>query len=131
MTSIGAFASARSGPGTGLNGAADPLAGWVAVNALPDTWRAEGDEIVCSGIPHGMLRSARPYENFIVELEWMHTKPDGNAGIFVWSDPIPARGGPFPRSVEVQVMLTEDVKDADGRLLYTGQGDIFSIHGAT
>jgi hypothetical protein len=36
----------------------------------------------------------------------------------------------FPRSIEVQVMLTPDVSDKDGRLLYTGHGDVFSIWGA-
>lgn len=125
---VAALAGAAFGGGTAHPN--DPLSGWIAVNALPTTWRTEGDEIVCTGIPHGMLRSDRPYENFILELEWMHMKPDGNAGIFVWSDPIPARGVPFPRSIEVQVMLTDDVHDAEGRLLYTGHGDIFSIHGA-
>lgn len=107
------------------------LSEWVNVNGLPSTWRVEGDELLCSGVPDGVLRTRRPYGNFALELDWMHEKPGGNAGIFVWADAIPARGAPFPRSIEVQVMLTDDVKDEQGRLLYTGQGDIFSIHGAT
>lgn len=113
-----------------IAGGASPPDGWVTVNGLPGTWRMEGDELVTTGVPNGMLRSQRSYENFIVELEWKHMSDSGNAGIFVWSDPIPAKGAPFPRSIEVQVMLTDDVKDEQGRLLYTGQGDIFSIHGA-
>jgi len=107
-----------------------PIDGWVNVNGLPGTWRADGGELVCTGVPHGMLRTTRPFGNFVLELEWKHLDATGNAGIFLWSDPIPARGVPFPRSIEVQVMLTDDVKDDQGRLLYTGQGDIFSIHGA-
>lgn len=107
-----------------------PLEGWVNVNGLPSTWRVEGDELVCSGVPNGMLRTVRPYENFVLEFDWKHEKPGGNSGVFVWADPWPARGAPFPRSIEVQVMLTDDVHDKEGRLLYTGHGDIFAILGA-
>jgi hypothetical protein len=49
---------------------------------------------------------------------------NGNAGLFVWSDPIPAIGVPFTRSIEVQIM---DGKELDW---YTTHGDIFSIWGA-
>jgi hypothetical protein len=107
------------------------LAGWVNVNCGPDTFTVQDGEIRCSGEPTGVLRTDRTYRNFILELEWMHERPGGNAGLFLWSDPLPARGQPFTRSVEVQVMLTDDVQDAEGRLLYTGHGDIFSIHGAS
>ncbi|MBX3355484.1 MAG: DUF1080 domain-containing protein [Phycisphaeraceae bacterium] len=103
---------------------------WVVVNGTSTTWRQEGDELISTGVPYGMLRTRRPFTNFILELEWKHIDPRGNAGIFIWGDPIPAKGVPFPRSIEVQVMLTDDVHDEQGRLLYTGQGDIFSIHGA-
>ncbi len=111
------------------------LAGWVNVNCAPSTWTVRKDDegkpyILCSGVPTGVLRTEKAYENFILELEWMHEQELGNAGLFVWSDPICARGVPFTRSVEVQVMLTPDYLDDQGRTLYTGQGDIFSIHGA-
>ena len=107
------------------------LSGWVAVNCAPKTFTVKDGEIRCTGKPTGVLRTAERFRNFVLEMEWMHEVPGGNAGLFVWSDPLPARGQPFTRSIEVQVMLTDDVKDAEGRLLYTGQGDIFSIHGAT
>jgi len=111
------------------------LSGWVNVNCSPSTWTVKKDDegkpyILCSGVPTGVLRTEKAYENFILELEWMHEQELGNAGLFVWSDPICARGVPFTRSVEVQVMLTPDYLDGEGRTLYTGQGDIFSIHGA-
>jgi hypothetical protein len=64
------------------------------------------------------------YENFILELDWQHMVENGNAGLFVWSDPIPAKGVPFTRSIEVQIM---DGKELDW---YTTHGDIFSIWGA-
>ena len=31
------------------------------------------------------------YENFVLELEWRHLKPMGNAGVFIWADALPAR----------------------------------------
>ncbi len=101
------------------------LTGWVNVNCAPDTWQAMDGMIVCSGLPTGVLRTAGQYENFILELEWRHMKPQGNAGVFVWSDGLAARGQPFTRSIEVQVM--------DGRETgsYTSDGDIFPIHGST
>ncbi len=116
------------------------LTGWVNVNCNDQTWTAhdgtgsnEGEVpfIQCSGIPTGVLRTAEMYENFILEMDWMHEEEPGNAGLFIWSDGLTARGVPFTRSIEVQIMLTPDVLDDKGRLLYTGQGDIFAIHGAT
>ncbi|MDP6840008.1 MAG: DUF1080 domain-containing protein, partial [Planctomycetota bacterium] len=80
--------------------------------------------IVCSGKPTGLLRTERMFENFVLELEWRHLVPGGNAGLFVWSDPIPAVGVPFSRAVEVQVM------DGPNGSWYTTHGDIFPIWGA-
>jgi len=100
------------------------LTGWVNVNTAPGTWRAEDGMIRCTGKPTGVLRTDRMYENFEMELEWRHLEAQGNAGLFVWSDPITARGVPFTRSVEVQVMVGSE---ADW---YTSDGDIFPIHGA-
>lgn len=112
------------------------LSGWVNVNGSPTTWTVGKDAdgtpfIQCSGKPTGVLRTEQQYENFILEMEWMHEEEPGNAGLFIWSDPLPARGVPFTRSVEVQIMLTPDATDKEGRVLYTGHGDIFPIHGAT
>ncbi len=112
------------------------LTGWVNVNCEPATWTVGSDGeggtcIQCSGVPTGVLRTAAMYENFKLELDWMHECEPGNAGLFIWSDALPAKGVPFTRSIEVQIMLTPDVHDKEGRLLYTGQGDIFAIHGAT
>lgn len=111
------------------------LSGWVNVNGSPTTWTVGKDSdgtpfLQCSGKPTGVLRTERQYENFILEMEWMHEEEPGNAGLFLWSDPLPAKGVPFTRSVEVQIMLTPDATDKQGRVLYTGHGDIFPIHGA-
>ena len=101
------------------------LAGWVNVNTHESTWKVRDGMIVCSGKPIGELRTDRQYENFILELEWRHMKPGGNAGLFVWADDLPARGVPFIRGIEVQIL---DGRNSD---LYTSHGDVFAIHGAT
>ena len=93
------------------------LDGWGNVNCAPETWTVKEGMIICTGIPTGILRTDRQYENFILELEWMHLHEGGNAGLFIHSDDITARGQPFSRSVECQVM--------DGN-----HGDVFAIHGA-
>ena len=104
------------------------LTGWVVVNTAPSTWSFNEDGyLVCSGKPIGEIRTEKMYQNFILELEWRHLKPKGNAGIFVWADDITARGQPFHRGVEVQVL-----ENAYGNTKgYTTHGDIFPIHGAT
>lgn len=100
------------------------LEGWVNVNGAESTWRAEDGMIRCTGLPTCVLRTDRMYENFVLELEWRHEDPRGNAGVFVWSDPLPAPGVPFTRAVEVQVMLGAETEQ------YTSEGDIFAIWGA-
>lgn len=102
------------------------LDGWHNVNCGPKTWTVKDGMIHCTGKPIGELRTTRMYENFILEVEWRHLKPRGNAGIFVWADAYPAKGQPFHRGVEVQVL-----ENAYGNTRgYTTHGDIFPIHGA-
>ncbi len=100
------------------------LDGWYTVNGDASTFIARDGMIVCSGKPTCVLRTDRQYENFVLELEYRHMVEGGNAGLFIWSDPVTARGQPFTRSIEVQVM---DGINTDN---YTSHGDIFSIHGA-
>jgi hypothetical protein len=101
------------------------LTGWVAVNNAPDTFTVREGMIITTGIPTGVMRTERQYENFILELDWKHIKPKGNSGLFVWSDPIPAVGVPFTRAIEVQILDGTEGRD------FTSDGDIFSIWGAT
>ncbi|MFZ4575270.1 MAG: family 16 glycoside hydrolase, partial [Phycisphaerales bacterium] len=100
------------------------LSGWTPVNTGPSTWKVVDGVIACSGRPTGVIRTNKQYENFVMEMEWRHLVAGGNAGLFVWSDPLCAPGQPFTRSLEVQVM---DGQEADW---YTSDGDIFPIHGA-
>jgi hypothetical protein len=100
------------------------LSGWVPVNVAPDTFSVRDGQIVSTGKPNGMLRTDRPYENFILELEWRHLEPQGNAGVFIWADALPAVGKPFARGIEVQIL---DGRDSE---TYTSHGDVFAIQGA-
>lgn len=94
------------------------LSGWKNINGAESTWNVRDGMIVCSGFPTGVMCTTRQYENFVLELEWRHLTEGGNAGLFLHSDPLPARGQPFTRSIEAQVL--------DGN-----HGDVFAIHGAT
>ena len=111
----------------------DGLSRWTPVNVapgrtftiVPDPDDPEDVMVKCSGKPTGILRSDRMYENFICEFEWRHHAEQGNAGFFVWADPIPALGGPFTRGIEVQVC---NLGNGDW---FTSHGDLFPIWGAT
>ncbi|MCA9009309.1 MAG: DUF1080 domain-containing protein [Planctomycetaceae bacterium] len=103
------------------------LSGWVLVNTPPETWTVHDGMLVCSGKPIGEIRTEKMYQNFILEVEWRHMVPGGNAGIFVWADDITARGVPFHRSIEVQVLENSYGQSPH----HTTHGDIFPIHGAT
>ncbi|MEM8667051.1 MAG: DUF1080 domain-containing protein [Planctomycetota bacterium] len=101
--------------------------GWVRTNTPTETWSYQDGMVICSGRPIGEIRTEKMYQNFIMELEWRHMVPRGNAGIFVWADDITARGVPFHRGIEVQVL-----ENAYGNnQSHTTHGDIFPIHGAT
>jgi len=80
------------------------LTGWVNINTAEDTWTYENGMLVCSGHPTGVLRSRRQYENFVLHVEWMHTEPGGNSGMFLWSGARANPGSPFPDGVEVQML---------------------------
>jgi hypothetical protein len=101
------------------------LSGWVNVNCAPNTFTVRDGMIVSTGVPTGVMRTERMYENFILELDWKHLRKGGNAGLFIYSDPVTAPGVPFTRSIEVQII---DGNHPEG--LWTGHGDLFSIHGA-
>ena len=106
------------------------LDGWVNVNGAPETWSIKDGVISCTGKPVAALRTIRQYENFEVELEWRHMKPEGNAGFFVWASALPAPGQPFLRAIEVQV-LDNAYGGKEQNVWFTTHGDIFPIHGAT
>jgi hypothetical protein len=101
------------------------LHGWVPINVPRETFTVRDSLIISTGKPTGMLRTDQPYENFIIELEWRHMRPGGNAGLFVWGDALPACGTPFSRAVEVQILDGHETENS------TSHGDLFAIQGAT
>ncbi len=107
------------------------LKGWVNVNTSEDTWRVENGMLVCSGHPIGVMRTDRQYENFLLHVEWMHTEPGGNSGMFLWTGPNANPGSPFPDGVEVQ-MLELDYVNLNARngqplpLAYV-HGELFGV----
>ncbi len=82
---------------------------WCQVNTKEDTWKVEGDILKCTGLPIGVIRSEKEYENFIMHVEWSHQEAGGNSGVFVWSDAKP-QGNDLPNGVEVQMLDLEWVK---------------------
>jgi hypothetical protein len=80
------------------------LTGWVNVNTNQDTWSVRNGELICSGHPIGVMRTAKQYDNFILHIEWKHIEPGGNSGVFVWSDARPDEKSRLPNGVEVQML---------------------------
>ena len=102
------------------------LDNWVLTNTAPETWTVKDSMLICSGKPYGEIRTREMYQNFVLEVEWRHLVPGGNAGIFLWADDIPSQGVPFHRGIEVQIL-----EHAYGNTRsHTTHGDIFPIHGA-
>src|SRR5215212_4754486 len=109
------------------------LAGWKYVNTPEKTFYVKDGEVITTGNPTGFLRTDRQYENFVLEMEWMHEnkKEVGNSGLFVWGDPIPAVGTPYTRGIEVQVLVNLEYRDKKSNAVTaTSHGDLFSIWGA-
>jgi hypothetical protein len=100
------------------------LDGWVNVNCAPTTWSVSDGMIHSTGKPICELRTARMFENFILELDYQHLDPQGNAGVFIWGDALTATGQPFVRAIEVQILDGRNTEN------YTSHGDVFAIHGA-
>jgi hypothetical protein len=109
------------------------LAGWVNVNTAPETWRVRNKVLVCSGKPHGVLCTAREYENFLLHIEWMHTEPGGNSGVFAWSSAKPNPATRLPDGVEIQMLELDWVKlnSRQGRVppLAYVHGELFGVNG--
>jgi hypothetical protein len=109
------------------------LTGWVNVNTDPTTWSVKDGVLICSGRPIGVMRSDKQYENFVLHIEWMHTEPGGNSGVFVWSDAEPNPKSRLPGGVEVQMLELDWVKlnkreDFDPPIAYV-HGELFGVGG--
>src|SRR5690606_35245477 len=100
---------------------------WVNVNTAEDTWSVEDGELVSTGLPIGVMRSEKQYENFILHIEWMHLEPGGNSGGFVWSKAIPDEKSGLPDGVEVQRRgvgwVSRNRRDGERHADADGQGE--------
>jgi hypothetical protein len=108
---------------------------WFNVNTSEDTWTIRGKELICTGNPIGVMRSEKEYENFILHVEWMHTEPGGNSGVFVWSDASPDEKSRLPNGVEVQMLELDWVKlnakdGVEPPVAYV-HGELFGVGGVT
>jgi hypothetical protein len=77
-----------------------------------------------TGLPIGVMRSEKQYENFILEIEWMHETAGGNFGVFIWSEGTPFPDQNLPRGVEVQILENEFYKIHDRARGYVS-GELF------
>lgn len=82
---------------------------WHQVNTEDDTWELRDSILVCKGLPIGVIRSSRQFENYILSVEWMHMEPGGNSGMFMWSSAVPGENR-LPNGVEVQMLELDWVK---------------------
>ena len=130
--------------------AADPApdpkaAGWVAlgkadfvaVNGTEETWKWGDDGVLHgSGLPVGVIRTAKIYQNFEMAVSWCHLKEAGNSGVFAWVpaeslDQLKAPGLP-DCGIEVQILdlgYTGAYEKSSGKKAdwFTCHGDVFAV----
>ena len=106
---------------------------WINVNTSPDTWKINKDLLICSGHPIGVMRSEKQYENFILQIEWMHMEAGGNSGTFVWSDAKPNENSRLPGGVEVQMLeldwVNQNIRDGIKPPIAYVHGELFGVGG--
>jgi len=106
---------------------------WINVNTYPDTWKKEGDTLICKGLPIGVMRSEKQYENFILLVEWRHMEAGGNSGVFVWSDAIPGKENRLPGGVEVQMLeldwVNQNTRNGKKPPIAYVHGELFGVGG--
>lgn len=112
-------------------------ADFTHVNSAADTWTWKDNEVHCTGQPLSVLRTTKEYRNFELTFEWMHEKPAGNSGVFIWTTPesiadlTESKKPGLPNGIEVQILdhaFTDNMKAA-GRATdwFTTHGDVFAV----
>ena len=110
------------------------LSGWVDVNTSPQTWVVKDGLLICKGLPIGVMRSAKQYENFVLHIEWRHMEAGGNSGVFIWSEGTTPKERPLPKGMEVQMLelewpLLNREKDGSPRPMGYVSGELFGANG--
>lgn len=110
---------------------------FTAVNSAPDTWTWQDGVLHCTGQPVSVIRTTQQFRNFELVVEWMHEKPGGNSGVFVWTTPesiqrLTDAGKPgLPSGIEVQVLdhgFTTMMKQRGAKTDWFGtNGDVFPV----
>lgn len=106
------------------------LNGWVDVNTSDSTWSVQDSMLICTGLPIGVMRSDRQYENFILDVEWRHMEAGGNSGIFIWSEGTQFGENPLTKAIEVQMLELEWATQHDRTDAYV-HGELFPTMGMT
>lgn len=105
---------------------------WIQVNTEPETWSKKGDVLVCSGLPIGVIRSEKEYENFLMHIEWRHMEAGGNSGTFVWSKAVPGENR-LPDGVEVQMLeldwVNQNLRNGEKPPVAYVHGELFGVGG--
>lgn len=105
---------------------------WIQVNTEKETWRVKGDELICKGLPIGVIRSEKEYENFIFHIEWKHMEAGGNSGTFVWSSAKPGENR-LPDGVEVQMLeldwVNQNIRNGEKPPVAYVHGEVFGVGG--
>ncbi len=110
------------------------LTGWVDVNTSEETWTVKDGLLVCSGLPIGVMRSEKQYENFLLHVEWRHMEAGGNSGIFAWSEGTVPEGRRLPKGMEIQMLELEWVNlhrksNGDPQPIAYVHGELFGANG--
>jgi hypothetical protein len=127
LLACGLIAAEDKGSGPMFNGR--DLDGWVPCSIAPETFSVRNGMVVTSGQPVGTLRTAKMYENFIIEFDWRHMQSGGNSGLFIWADGLPVTGSHFSRGIEIQI-LDPGFNPPGKNHWYSTHGDIFAVNGA-
>ena len=135
VSAIGADTPKALIDGTGPGWHTMVKADFERVNDVEDTWQFRDGGIFCTGQPVGVIRTAKQYTNFELVVEWMHEKPAGNSGVFVWATPASLKGlkpGRLPQGIEVQILdngYRDQYEKSSGKKgdWFTTHGDVFAV----
>jgi len=110
---------------------------FAKVNSADTTWTWKNHILHCTGEPVSVMRTVKEYKNFECVIEWMHEKPSGNSGFFLWTpassiEKLTAAGKPgLPQGIEVQILdpeFTNKMKAAkQATNWFTCHGDVFPV----
>ncbi len=111
---------------------------FIKVNSADDTWKFDdaAGTISCSGMPVSVMATGKAFTNFELVVEWMHEKPAGNSGVFIWTDKAAldalTKPGLPDNGIEVQVLdlgYKESYEKSSGKKAdwFTCHGDVFPV----